>query len=448
MRSTLALIRSLYWSIRGGTMGPYFEAVAREIAWEIQSMTMAMSDELSSFDQRAVIKVCGVGGGGGNAVTRMIDGGMRDVDFIAINTDAQALKKSPAPMRLQIGADITNGLGSGAKPEIGQKAALEDRERINDVLRGADMVFVTAGMGGGTGTGAAPIVAETARATGALTVGIVTLPFSFEGKDRMKNALVGLRDLEEHVDTLIVVPNDRVARLCQDNVSLLNAFKQADEVLNDGVRAISELITIPGLINLDFADVRTIMQARGRALMGIGIAEGEKRSVRAAQEAIICPLLEQANIHGATGVVVNVKGGADMTMREIQDAVEIVQKSAHQEANIIFGAVVDDVEHAEIQVTVIAAGFQKGVSDAFLSEDQPAAQRIGQRQEKPDSISKPAQPSPAPAVSSSQEPAPTNAETELLFPEEETVPEKPVLRSEPEEDLNIPAFMRRRKKNQ
>ncbi|MCH7910949.1 MAG: cell division protein FtsZ, partial [Candidatus Hydrogenedentes bacterium] len=217
-----------------------------------------MSDELSSFAQRAVIKVCGVGGGGGNAVHRMIEDGLRDVDFITINTDAQALKKSTSPIRLQIGAEITNGLGSGARPEIGEKAAMEDRERLDEVLRGADMVFVTAGLGGGTGTGAAPLVAELARASGALTVGIVTLPFSFEGKERMENALRGLEKLEPHVDTLIVVPNDRVSMICQENVSLMDAFKQADEVLNNGVRAISELITVPGLINLDFADVRTV----------------------------------------------------------------------------------------------------------------------------------------------------------------------------------------------
>lgn len=330
-------------------------------------MTMALTDEFQSFAQRAVIKVCGIGGGGGNAVGRMIEAGLTDVEFITINTDAQALKNSPAGTRLQIGVEITGGLGSGAKPEVGHKSAEEDRERIRDVLRGADMVFLTVGLGGGTGTGATPIVAEEATASGALTVAIVTLPFNFEGPIRMENAIKGLNSLEKHVDTLIVVPNDRVAALCQNNLGLLEAFRQADEVLHNGVRAISELITVPGLINLDFADVRTIMQARGRALMGIGVAEGDERAKRAAEEAIVCPLLEQSNIHGAMGVIVNIRGGRDITMREVEQAVSTVKKSAHQNANIIFGAVVDDDERAEIQVTVIAAGFPKGVSEDYLN---------------------------------------------------------------------------------
>ncbi len=331
-------------------------------------MTMALTDEFQSFAQRAVIKVCGIGGGGGNAVGRMIEAGLTDVEFITINTDAQALKNSPAGTRLQIGVEITGGLGSGAKPEVGHKSAEEDRERIRDVLRGADMVFLTVGLGGGTGTGATPIVAEEATASGALTVAIVTLPFSFEGPIRMENAIKGLNSLEKHVDTLIVVPNDRVAALCQNNLGLLEAFRQADEVLHNGVRAISELITVPGLINLDFADVRTIMQARGRALMGIGVADGDERAKRAAEEAIVCPLLEQSNIHGAMGVIVNIRGGRDITMREVEQAVSTVKKSAHQNANIIFGAVVDDDERAEIQVTVIAAGFPKGVSEDYLNK--------------------------------------------------------------------------------
>ena len=303
-------------------------------------MNTGMSNEFVTFDQRAVIKVCGVGGGGGNAVTRMIQEGLQDVEFIAINTDAQALKRSPAPCRVQIGSGLTGGLGSGAQPGMGRKAAEEDRERISDVIIGADMVFVTCGLGGGTGTGAAPIVAEIARGSGALTVAIATLPFDFEGAERMDNALKGLADLQEMVDTIIVIPNDRVAQLCQDNISLLHAFRRADEVLHNGVRAISELITVPGLINLDFADVRTIMQSRGRALMGIGVAEGEDRAVRAANEAIVCPLLEQSNIEGAMGVIVNVKAGCDIRMREVQDAVTTVQQAAHPRSNIIFGAVV------------------------------------------------------------------------------------------------------------
>jgi cell division protein FtsZ len=411
-------------------------------------MTVSISDEFQSFDQRAVIKVCGIGGGGGNAVTRMIEAGLSDVDFITINTDAQALKNSPAGTRLQVGVELTGGLGSGAQPGVGARAAEEDRERIKEVLGGADMVFLTAGLGGGTGTGASPIVAQEATSNGALTVAIVTLPFSFEGKERMNLALRGLAELEKHVDTLIVVPNDRVATLCQNNMSLLNAFKNADEVLHNGVRAISELITIPGLINLDFADVRTIMQARGRALMGIGTAEGEDRAIRAAQEAIVCPLLEQSNINGAMGVIVNIKGGCDIGMREVQDAVTAVKDSAHPDANIIFGAVVDEQERPELQVTVIAAGFPKGVSEEFLSSDGKKTyaaamppplpdrerRKVARKEENPAALTVTAEEKVAPM------PAPP--EEQFLFPEELTR-NKPAA-TEPDEDLGIPAFLRKR----
>lgn len=415
-------------------------------------MIIGMSDELSSFDQRAIIKVCGVGGGGGNAVTRMIEEGLQHVEFITINTDAQALKSSPAGTRLQIGSALTGGLGSGAKPSVGNQAAMDDQERIHDIINGADMVFVTAGLGGGTGTGAAPIIAEEARSTGALTVGIVTLPFSFEGAERMDNALTGLEELEDKVDTLIVVPNDRVEKLCQENVSLLNAFKQADGVLHDGVRAISELITIPGLINLDFADVRTIMQSRGRALMGIGLAEGDGRAVRAAEEAIVCPLLEQSNIHGAMGVIANVKGGSDIGMKEVQEAVSTVQKSAHPDANIIFGAVVDDEEHADIQVTVIAAGFPKQASDASTVYSVQATEEAGAEQTKPQSADEKkvvefsAVMTDNEDITEKDENAENEPEIALLFPEEEGPSDVPdLVKDNEEEDLSIPAFMRRRK---
>ncbi|MBX3176112.1 MAG: cell division protein FtsZ [Candidatus Hydrogenedentes bacterium] len=405
-----------------------------------------MSDEFQSFDQRAVIKVCGIGGGGGNAVTRMIEAGLSDVDFIAVNTDAQALKNSPAGTRLQIGVEMTGGLGSGAQPGVGARAAEEDRERIKDVLSGADMVFLTAGLGGGTGTGASPIVAQEASSNGALTVAIVTIPFAFEGKERMSLALKGLAELEKHVDTLIVVPNDRVATLCQNNMSLLNAFKNADEVLHNGVRAISELITIPGLINLDFADVRTIMQSRGRALMGIGTAEGEDRAVRAAQEAIICPLLEQSNINGAMGVIVNIKGGCDIGMREVQDAVTAVKESAHPDANIIFGAVVDEQERPELQVTVIAAGFPTGVSEEFLSTDgktEKASHPV------PPPLPERKRPQPVELESAKHDngkPAHVEAfpSEQFLFPDEGQDAPAPPAPQEPEEDLSIPAFLRKR----
>lgn len=404
-------------------------------------MNTGFSDELTTFDQRAVIKVCGVGGGGGNAVTRMIEEGLQDVEFIAVNTDAQALKRSPAGCRLQIGADITGGLGSGAKPDVGRKAADDDRERIADVIAGADMVFVTCGLGGGTGTGGAPIVADVARNSGALTVGIATLPFSFEGAERMENALRGLDELEERVDTMIVVPNDRVARLCQDNISLLHAFRQADEVLHNGVRAISELITVPGLINLDFADVRTIMQSRGRALMGIGIAQGEDRAIHAANEAIVCPLLEQSNIDGAMGVIVNVKAGCDIRMREVQDAVSAVQKAAHPQANIIFGAVVGEEEQADLQVTVIAAGFKTEVSREFLRPAEDLEQR-----NRPAPIQLAARDDHEPVASAPIEVSESDgAQVEYLFPEEEPE-ETPLAKVEPDEDMGIPAFMRRRRR--
>jgi cell division protein FtsZ len=398
-------------------------------------MSIGMSDEFQSFDQRAVIKVCGIGGGGGNAIVRMIEAGLSGVDFISINTDAQALKGSSAPIRLQIGVDLTGGLGSGAKPETGHQAAEEDRERIREILSGADMVFLTAGLGGGTGTGASPIVAQEASECGALTVAIVTLPFSFEGPERMKNAIQGLTDLEKHVDTLIVVPNDRVATLSQSNMSFLEAFRMADEVLHNGVRAISELITVPGLINLDFADVRTIMQARGRALMGIGVAEGENRAVRAAEEAIVCPLLEQSNINGARGVIVNIKGGCDIGMREVQDAVTTVKKSAHPDANIIFGAVIDEDERPELQVTVIAAGFPKEVANDILLPkfEAPAI--------KPSPKSTP-QPAPAPEPVFS---IPVSHDTAEL-PFEESEEDRIARESADEEDIFTPTHIRNQEK--
>ena len=334
-------------------------------------MVIGISDEFTTFAQHAAIKVCGVGGGGGNAVNRMIRSGLQEVEFIVVNTDAQALKNSAAPRRLQIGTSITTGLGAGAKPDVGRNAALEDRDRLAEALKGADMVFLTAGLGGGTGTGAAPVVAEIAASTGALTVAIVTLPFAFEGMERMENARNGLKELEQHVNSLIVVPNERVAALGQNKISFLNAFEQADEVLHNGVRAITDLITINGLVNVDFADVRTIMEVGGRALMGIGSAEGERRAVRAAEEAIVCPLLEQSNINGAMGVIVNVSGGRDIGMREMEEAVTTVRKAAHPRARIIFGAVVDEEDRPELQVMVIAAGFpaEASTSVTFFNDD-------------------------------------------------------------------------------
>ena len=342
-------------------------------------MVTGMADEFTTFAQRAHIKVCGVGGGGGNAVNRMIAAGLQDVDFIVINTDAQALKNSPSPRRLQIGLEVTGGLGSGGKPEVGKKSAMEDRDRLAEILKGADMVFLTAGLGGGTGTGAAPVVAEIAKSTGALTLGIVTLPFSFEGAIRMENAVAGLKELEEQVNSLIVIPNDRVAALGRHEITFLNAFQQADEVLHNGVRAITQLIQVHGLWNVDFADFRTVMESGGRALMGIGRAEGERRAVRAAEEAIVCPLLEQSSINGAKGVIVNIRGGRDIGMREVEEAVTTVKQAAHRDATLFVGAALDDEEHPELEITVIAAGFAATVVEIVpmpepKAETAPAAE--------------------------------------------------------------------------
>jgi cell division protein FtsZ len=307
----------------------------------------------------AVIKVVGIGGGGVNAVNRMIDVGLKGVEFIAINTDAQALLMSDADVKLDIGRKLTRGLGAGAAPEIGRQAALDHIDEIEEVLRGADMVFVTAGEGGGTGTGGAPIVAKVAKDLGALTVGVVTKPFTFEGKRRTAQAEEGIENLRTEVDTLIVIPNDRLLAISDRSISALEAFRTADQVLLSGVQGITDLITTPGLINLDFADVKSVMAGAGSALMGIGSARGEARSIRAAELAISSPLLE-ASIDGAHGVLLSIAGGSDLGLFEISEAAEMVAKSAHPDANIIYGTVIDDALGDEVRVTVIAAGFDGG----------------------------------------------------------------------------------------
>ncbi|MEV4901545.1 cell division protein FtsZ [Citricoccus sp. NPDC055426] len=306
----------------------------------------------------AVIKVVGIGGAGVNAVNRMIDVGLRGVEFIAINTDAQALLMSDADVKLDVGRELTRGLGAGANPEVGRQAAEDHAEEIEEVLRGADMVFVTAGEGGGTGTGGAPVVARIARSLGALTIGVVTRPFTFEGRRRATSAESGIDGLRDEVDTLIVIPNDRLLSISDRNVSVLDAFKSADQVLLSGVQGITDLITTPGLINLDFADVKSVMQGAGSALMGIGSAQGEDRAVKAAELAIASPLLE-ASIDGAHGVLLSIQGGSDLGLFEINEAARLVQEVAHPEANIIFGAVIDDALGDEARITVIAAGFDQ-----------------------------------------------------------------------------------------
>ncbi len=304
----------------------------------------------------AIIKVIGVGGGGSNAVNRMIAEGVHGVEFITVNTDAQALELSKAPIRMQIGDKITKGLGAGSKAEIGEKAAQESQDELYAALEGADMVFVAAGMGGGTGTGAAPVIAELAREAGALTIGVVTRPFSVEGSQRRRVAEEGLARLKEQVDTLIVVPNDRLLDIADKKTTILDAFRLADDVLRQGIQGISELITVPGLINLDFADVRTIMQNGGAALMAVGRASGDNRAIQAAEQAIASPLLD-VTIDGAQGVLFNVSGGADLTLTEVNEAATVIQRMVHPEANIIFGAVIDETLQDSIQITVVATGF-------------------------------------------------------------------------------------------
>ena len=306
----------------------------------------------------AKIKVIGIGGAGGNAVSTMISYNLRGVDFIVANTDAQALGASASPIKIQLGAEVTKGLGAGSDPDIGKQAAMENREQIREKLEGADMVFITAGLGGGTGTGGAPIVAEIARELGALTVAIVTKPFQFEGKRRNVQAEAGIAELRKMVDTLIIVPNQRLLSLGGRDISLLEAFKKADDILYHAVKGISDLIMVPGLINLDFADVKTIMVDMGMALMGTGTASGENRAVEAAQRAISSPLLEDNTIQGARGVLLNITGGLNMTLYEIHEASSLIQSEAHEDANIIFGTVVDETMGDEIRITVIATGFE------------------------------------------------------------------------------------------
>ena len=310
------------------------------------------------MDGTAIIKVIGVGGAGNNAINRMIESGIKGVEFIAVNTDRQALQISKASTRIQIGEKLTRGLGAGANPDIGNQAAEESKSEIAEVLRGADMVFVTAGMGGGTGTGAAPIVAATAKELGILTIGVVTKPFTFEGKKRLNQAEKGIQNLKDKVDTLVVIPNDKLLQIIDRKTSIVEAFKMADDVLRQGVQGISDLISVPGLINLDFADVKTIMLNTGMAHMGVGRASGENRAEDAAKEAIQSPLLE-TSIEGARGVIINITGGPDLGLQEANTAAELIQRSVDPEANIIFGVVTDESLGDEIQITVIATGFEK-----------------------------------------------------------------------------------------
>ncbi|MFK5883439.1 MAG: cell division protein FtsZ [Candidatus Izemoplasma sp.] len=317
-----------------------------------------MFESLDNFNQKPSIKVIGVGGGGGNAVNRMIENDVQGVEFVAINTDAQVLRLSKAETRLQIGKLLTRGLGAGADPEIGRRAAMESEDEMRELLSDTDMVFITAGMGGGTGTGAAPVIARIAREMGCLTIGIVTKPFSFEGRRRIATALEGLDALKPYVDTLIVVPNDRLLYVVDRSTSMLEAFREADNVLRQGVQGIAEIITVPGLINVDFADIKTVMKDKGTALMGIGIATGEDRAIEATKKAIHSPLLD-ANIDGATDAIVNITSGVEIALWEVNAAIEYIQASSETEINIIYGTTINADMHEEIVITVIAAGFDE-----------------------------------------------------------------------------------------
>jgi len=391
-------------------------------------------DEASLLAAR--IKVVGVGGAGCNAVNRMINAGLRGVDFVAMNTDMQALETSKSSVRLQIGKTTTRGLGAGADPEVGRKAIEEDREAVADVLGESDMVFVTCGMGGGTGTGAAPIVAEIAKDLGALTVGIVTKPFLFEGNKRLRRAEEGIIELKERVDTLIIIPNQRLLSVVPKGTPLIEAFRQADEVLLHATKGISDLISVPGLVNLDFADVRTVMSEMGDALMGAGVAGGDERALQAAQRAIASPLLEEVSIAGALGVLVNITGGEDLTLHEVNDATTVISEAAGSDANIIFGAVIDKAMGDQLRVTVIATGFHKNgrapmaarmarstrFFDTTLTElDIPTYQRKS-------------------GSGNGHAPNGNAAHEPIIRPYEEDVAVEP----QPVDDYEVPAFLRKR----
>ncbi len=360
------------------------------------SFSIEFADDNEAY--RARIKVVGVGGSGNNAINTMIHFGLDGVEFLSVNTDVQALNANAAAERIHIGAAVTRGLGAGADPERGRKAALEDAQRIKESLQGADMVFVTAGMGGGTGTGAAPVIAQIAREMGALTVGVVTKPFAFEGRQRSRRADLGLSMLSEHVDTLITIPNEKLMTLADDELTFVEAFRKADEVLYQAVRGISDLITLDGIVNVDFADVTTVMSGMGRALMGTGCAKGQGRARIAAEQAITSPLLDNISVEGATGVLINVVGGPDMRMKEIQEAASLIQEQAHEEANIIFGASIDETMGDTLKVTVIATGFDRAPAEAGLGAEASRSQARPQTRDIT-----------APAVASSMAPAPREA---------------------------------------
>ena len=392
----------------------------------------------------AVIKVVGIGGGGVNAVNRMIEAGLRGVEFIAVNTDAQTLLMSDAEVKLDIGRETTRGLGAGSDPDVGRTAAEEHTDEIEEILKGADMVFITAGEGGGTGTGGAPIVAEVARSMGALTIGVVTRPFGFEGRKRATSADVGITELKKAVDTLIVVPNDRLLQVADQNMPMIDAFRMADQVLYQGVDGITSLITTPGLINLDFADVKAVMTGAGSALMGIGHGTGDDRAAEAAKAAISSPLLE-SSIDGARGVLLSIAGPTDLTLHEVNQAADAITRVAHADANIIFGAVVDDALGEEVRVTVVAAGFDK-IAAAQAQQPSRVEGRLAALLEEPEPVRTPAAAAPTAAQVGSVQTRPADAPIPSFLEDDED----DVFRTEPtenvafdaEEDLDIPDFLK------
>ncbi|MGC4092296.1 MAG: cell division protein FtsZ [Polyangiaceae bacterium] len=411
--------------------------------------SIEFAEESRVYEAR--IKVIGVGGSGGNAINTMIHFGLEGVEFITVNTDAQALGSNAAVEKIAIGSSVTRGLGAGADPDKGRKAALEDVNRLKDIVQGADMVFVTAGMGGGTGTGAAPVIAQLAREAGALTVGVVTKPFAFEGKQRMRRAESGLQSLTEHVDTLITIPNEKLMALADDDLTFVEAFRKADEVLFQAVKGISDLITLNGIINVDFADVRTVMNGMGRALMGTGCAKGEGRARLAAEQAIHSPLLDDISVEGATGVLINVVGGPDMKMKEIQEAASLVQEQAHEDANVIFGASVDESMADALKVTVIATGFNPLNAELPLEASRdmrrPTASVVRDRQEPaPRSTMRPEYREPMPALATRRSlPQPQTVVASSSRDPQMSLPvrERITFPSQTDTDWDTPAFQRR-----
>jgi cell division protein FtsZ len=377
----------------------------------------------------AVIKVFGVGGGGGNAINTMIEEGLQGVEFIAANTDAQALSRNLAPLKLQLGARLTKGLGAGANPEIGREAALEDRDLLREALSGADMVFITAGLGGGTGTGAAPVVAEVAREVGALTVGVVTRPFVFEGQTRKRQADLGFKELKAVVDTIIVVPNEKLLLIAGKDMKFVDAFRKVDDVLFQGVRGISELVTKPGYINLDFADVKTVMTGMGLALMGTGTASGQNRAAAAAEKAISSPLLEDVSIKGARGVLINITAGLSLSLSEVNEAASLIREEASDEANIIFGTVIDESMEDELKVTVVATGFEPNVAEGAWKSQRKGIKLVSRTEDL-------------------QKPAFLRNVAAQAIHVDERVEDLPLIDKETEieslDDFEIPTFLRRR----